>query len=181
MTNFPKSLDDWTYETITEIVEQYEYEPGFFDYKAVLNASEGKHREKLNQSIRKTAGAMANTAGGYILFGVEDHAIQVATPLDRTKGIPLDGDLRKQFGDKLRETQPPIHFEAIAKAVLLPNDSSRGIFVVSIPESFRRPHMVNPEGVFYRRDAGGSAVLMDFYQVRDLMMQRRQALLAILQ
>lgn len=174
----PPDLDTWTYETIAEIVSDYEYEPGYFDYKAQLNATKGEHRERLNQSIRKTAGAMANTGGGYLLFGVEDRAVVAPTPLARIKGIPLDGDLRLQFGDKLKATQPAIHFESIGKPIPLPNDATKGIFVVYLPESLRRPHMTNPEGVFYRRDSGGNAVAMDYYQVRDMMMFRRPALLA---
>lgn len=178
--DFPTSLDEWNYETVTKLVQEYEYEPGFFDFKAQLNATKAEHREKLNKSIRKTAGAMANTGGGYLIFGIQDRAVHAETPLDRIQGIQLDGDLRKQFGDKLKEMQPSLHFETIAKAIPLPHNLERGIFVVRIPESLRRPHMVNPEGVFYRRDSGGSAVIMDYFQVRDMMLLRRPVLLTTL-
>ena len=160
--------DDWTYETVVNVVNNKEFEPASFDYKEVLSADH--ERDAHNKSIARTVCAMANSGGGFILFGVRDRNRPAATNEERIVGIPLGADLRKQFGDKLvASIQPEITFD-ISNAIALPMDPSRGLFVCWIPESLLRPHMVRPEGIFYRRTDGGSAEAMDFYQVREQML-----------
>src|SRR5258708_4961422 len=46
----------------------------------------------------------------------------------------------------------------------------KGIFVVHVPLSPRRPHMIEGEGRFLIRSPGGSADPMPYYQVRDQML-----------
>jgi hypothetical protein len=85
-------------------------------------------------------------------------------------GVPIDSELRKEFGEKLADIQPEIYFEATPKALTLPADSERGAFVVHIPQRPRRPHMVESVGVFYQRGPGGSARSMSYVEVRDQML-----------
>lgn len=170
----PTSLDEWTYKTVLEVVRTYEFEPASFDYKEVLSATNKEHRNEHNNSICRTTCAMANTDGGFILFGVKDRRQVVVNPTERIVGIPLDSDLRKEFGDKLAPLQPNVHFETSPRPIQLPDDATRGIFIVRIPQSTRRPHMLG--GKYYRRDAGGSAVMMDHSHVRDLMLLTEERL-----
>jgi len=95
---------------------------------------------------------------------------------DRIKGIPIQGDLRKEFGDKIACIQPEVYFEAVPRVLLLPNEPNRGIFVVHIPKSQRRPHMVSSTGIYYRRGENGTAIPMNHYEVRDLMMHTEERL-----
>lgn len=119
---------------------------------------------------------MANADGGFILFGVRDRSRPASSPEDRIVGIPLDSDLRKAFSDKLSLVQRSIYFEASQKPHLLPTDSTRGIFVVYIPQSPLRPHMDESTGNFYRRGEGGKAEVMKFYEVREQMMYTEERL-----
>ncbi len=179
----PNSLPDWRYETVVEIVEQHEFEPARFDYKEALNpTAEGNERRVEHlASVRRTVCAMANTGGGFILFGIRDRRQNVAVPMDRIVGVPRRGDHLREFGNKLSAIQPEIHFEATPGLLTAARDSEVGIFVVYIPESDRRPHMVIPPSVFYRRGDGGAAVEMDYYEVREQMIygedRRRKVLL----
>lgn len=166
--DLPSRLEDWKYETVEYLVKKYEFEPGTFDYKDVLNPTTGTNRDTHIASIRRTACSMANTGGGLILFGVKDRKVAVAAPEDRITGIRIGGDLLKEFGNKIESVQPEIYFEAVPQVLPLPTDLSRGVFVVYIPQSQRRPHMV--EGIYYRRGEGGSAVAMSHYEVREQMM-----------
>lgn len=175
----PPNPGDWTYGTVLAAVQAHDFEPGYLDFKAVLTPTKGA-RDAFNTALRRTVCSMANADGGYILFGVTDRQEGTSTPADRVTGIPLSGDLRKEFGEKIKEIQPAPYFEASLKAIPLPGDDRRGVLVVHIPQSLLRPHMVHPPGIFYRRGSGGHAVEMDYYQVRDLMVMRRQKLLAIL-
>src|SRR5687767_8751527 len=156
----PKSLAEWDYATVERVVQLHEFEPGQFDYKAVLNPTREPGSEKLLESIRKTACSMANTDGGFTLFGVQDRGVNVPTPLARIVGIPLGDDLLADFGRKTADIQPDLFFDASPQPILLPGSNDRGVFVVQIPASLRRPHMVTSTGVFYRRGAGGTAERM---------------------
>lgn len=76
--------------------------PGRFDFKdALVGTGDQKAKEKLNESIAKTACALANTGGGYLIFGVKDrkHSSRL-TPRQRCLGISNRGDLRKELGDR---------------------------------------------------------------------------------
>jgi hypothetical protein len=35
--DLPPRLEDWTFSTVEYLVKKYEFEPGTFDYKSVLN------------------------------------------------------------------------------------------------------------------------------------------------
>jgi hypothetical protein len=171
----PNNLNLWTIDTVINIVKEHEFEPGLFDYKSVLHATGSKQNEYVD-SIRRTACSMANTDGGFILFGVLDRKQQLTSVEERIKGIPIQGDLRKEFGDKIANIQPEVYFEAVPRILPLPNDSNRGIFVVRIPRSQRRPHMVSSVGIYYRRGENGAATPMNHYEVRDLMMYTEERL-----
>lgn len=168
-------LDEWDFETVAALLRRYEYEPGRFDYKEVLNAT-GEGREKALASLRRTVCSMANADGGYILFGIRDRYQAVASPEDRVVGIPLTDDLGKHFGDKVQDILPEVAFEAIPRPISLPSDPRKGIFVVHVPASPRRPHMVASEHRFYRRGEGGTAEPMDFYEVREQMLYTEERL-----
>src|SRR6266702_3731711 len=167
----PINLDAWNFESVVGIVGKYEYEPGSFDYKGILaSARTDPSKDEFNASLRRTVCSMANADGGFILFGVRDREQQVNSPDDRIVGIPLKGDLRKIFSEKISPLQRPIYFNASPKAIVLPTDSQRGIFIVLVPQSQLRPHMDVSTGCFYRRGEGGKADKMNFYEVREQMM-----------
>lgn len=168
-------IQAWTFDTIVAVVRAAEFEPANYDFKEVLTP-ERPAANDVNRSIRRTACAMANSGGGYILFGIRDRATPVGNPEERVVGVPLGGDLRKQFGDKLQGIEREIHFEALLKPIALPSDASRGIFVVRVPISPLRPHQEKETGVFYRRGDGGQAIPMDYYEVRDQMLLAEERL-----
>ncbi|MGI8485342.1 MAG: AlbA family DNA-binding domain-containing protein [Thermomicrobiales bacterium] len=152
---------------MVNVVEHHRFEPGQFDFKEVLNAT-GKGSQEARDSLRRTICSMANTDGGYVLFGVRDLRALDATVNARIVGIPLGGDLRKEFGDKVGAIRPDVYFDA--RAIPQPEDPGRAIFVVAVPRSPRRPHMVEPQGIFYRRGEGGMAVAMMRHEVHEQMM-----------
>jgi len=167
----PTNLDDWTWETVTTLVKKHDYEPSLYDFKRALHQTEGdkKAKEDHNDSIRRTACSMANTNGGFIIFGILDRQKKVDHPEQRIVGIP-DGDLRKEFGEKVSCLQPEIYFDTVF--LRHPDDEKKGVFVVFIPHSPRRPHMFlsSESGIYYRRGNGGSAEIMNHYEVREQML-----------
>jgi hypothetical protein len=162
----PADPNAWTYETVLDVVRTTEYEPGSFDFKEVLNASRGGPDHAA--SIRRAACGLANTAGGHIVFGVTDRARKGENQESRIVGIPLGGDLGKEFADKVKMVRPPLAFVPGRAPIGLPHDPARGIFVVQVPLSPSRPHEF--DGTFPRRTDGGSAEPMSAYEVRDQML-----------
>src|SRR5256885_4607060 len=176
--DLPEKLSDWTIDTVINLVKKHEFEPSSFDYKETLNPinADKEKREEHRDSIRRTVCSMANTDGGFILFGILDRKQEVTPSEKRIRGIPIQADLRKDFGDKIADIQPEVYFETVPRVLLLPNELNRGIFVVRIPKSQRRPHMVSSIGIYYRRGENGTAIHMNHYEVRDLMMYTEERL-----
>lgn len=172
----PSDLGQWSFSTVVDLVKRHEYEPGSFDYKAVLSATKSEGTAPLLDAIRRTVCSMANSDGGFILFGVQDRQVSVEAPEGRIVGIPTGGDLRKEFGDKIADVQPDVFFDASPRPIPVPTRPGHGVFVVHIPPSMRRPHMVEPKGVFYRREGGGSARPMTVSEVRDQMVFSQERL-----
>jgi hypothetical protein len=164
----PRDLDDWTLDTIKILVRHHAYEPGRFDFKETLNS---KGDPEWNAKIAKAVCSMANSDGGFLIFGVRD---RLASDAARIVGIPTGQDHAKEFGQKIAKIQPEIHFESVPRPIQLQGTAELGVFVVHIPLSARRPHMVRTKGVFYIRGDGGSARGMDYYEVRDQMLRTEE-------
>ncbi|HEU5376099.1 MAG TPA: ATP-binding protein [Ktedonobacteraceae bacterium] len=174
----PTKIDEWTYEKIVQLIMEDEPEPGLYDFKEALNPRKDlpdKPRQAMLDSLLRTVCGMANTDGGFIIFGVSDRA-SAPSPKDRIVGISLNGEERKQFGEKIKVIQRPIYFNVLA--LEFPNDNTKGFFVVHIPLSPLRPHMLETSDSkqFYRRGHGGHAVQMGFYEVRDQMLYTEERL-----
>ncbi len=163
MKTLPPVLTEWTLDTVSGIVKDFEFEPDWFDFKAILNPK-GEGANKFNESVCKTACSMANTNGGWIIFGVQDRGIGKVE--DRITGIPLGGDLLAEFSKKVSNVHPPIMFESIPKPLPIP-ESDNGIFVVRIEPSSLRPHMTSD--TFYKRSLGGTAEPMTHNEIREQM------------
>ena len=111
---------------------------------------------------------MANSFGGYILFGITDAKVAVATPDIRIVGIPRSSELRKEFADKLRTVQRDIYFDV--KTIDIPGAPEKCVLVVYVPTSQLRPHVDVATGIFWTRGEGGSAKRLDCIGVRDQML-----------
>jgi hypothetical protein len=178
-SDLPLHLADWTYETVVNLIKTRDFEDDTFDFKAVLNPTSENNEYKKNHrdSIRRTVCSMANTCGGFIIFGIKDQKNTTGgtnSLEDRICGVPLGGELLKDFGEKIAVLQPNVHFESIPQAISIPDNQGKGVFVVYIPQSQRRPHMVFFEGggggIYYRRGEHGAAEPMTHNEVRDQMM-----------
>jgi len=172
MMEIPSDINTWDYATILEIVTSHDFERDNFDFKEVLNArgsneNPGTHRMNISQTVC----SMANSDGGYIIFGVKDPKKHPnLSPEQRIVGIPKSGENLKEFGNKISNIHPSVYCIPRQTYIDIPNDSTKGIFVVYVPLSPRRPHMVDGEGRFLIRGPGGSADTMPYYQVRDQML-----------
>ncbi len=167
---FLADINRWDYSTIYTLVTQRDYEPDTYDFKEVLSGTGNeKDKKKLNDSICKAICAMANTDGGYLLFGVKDpKQWPNLTEQERMGGIPKSSEYVKEFGDKISSIHRMVHCNYPNRLIDLPHNNERGIFIVHIPLSPLRPHMFN--GAFYKRTDTGSTEPMNWHEVRDQML-----------
>ncbi len=125
--------------------------------------------------IRRTATGLANTGGGFIVFGVGD-AQRYSNPDERIRGIPLDSECGKQFNEKLSNVFPSLVGLNVKQ---LPITDGRGLVVAHMTMSSLRPHMLWPEGTFPKRTDGGSAGVLSVEEIPEQMVggeeRRRQA------
>ncbi len=168
--NFSTDINQWDYNTIYRLVTRRDAEPGIYDFKRVLSGTgPDENRNELNDSIRKTVCSMANADGGYIIFGVIDPKKRPdLTAEQRIRGIPKSSDYLKEFGNKISRIQRTVPCIYPDRLIDIPGKDIDGIFVVHVPLSPLRPHMI--EGTFYKRVGTGSAEPMDWHEVRDQML-----------
>jgi predicted HTH transcriptional regulator len=70
----PRTLEEWDYGVIRELVINDYYETDTFEFKPDLKPRhlDQKERDKFNMRIVESVDAFANTFGGFIVFGIED-------------------------------------------------------------------------------------------------------------
>jgi hypothetical protein len=142
----PKSLVEWTYESILQLLTEHASEVGF-DWKEKFPADDaGKGR------LMKEAVAMANSDGGVIVFGVLDS--ERLTPRDRIRGISPSQEFARDLGDQLQRADPKVPY-AVREANVVQ-------VVAVLP--YLAPHQW--EGKFYCRSPRGIDT-MSTKQVRD--------------
>src|SRR5438093_9417418 len=112
-------------EVIEKLVSQGYLETDYYDFKAELSSRDPQNSQRLTNS----ACAFANTRGGFIVFGVGD----LDKPMqERIRGITVDSDLAKDFGDKIRGASPNVYFDFSNPPVPV-RGTNRVIFVVHVP------------------------------------------------
>jgi hypothetical protein len=158
----PLSLADWTIEHIRTVAD--DFEPGWFDFKEVLRSQDPRHAPR----IREAACAMANTDGGFLVFGVVDRGNRMDGK-DPVPGIDLSGktELRKEFGDVIDGINRDIRFESSPSPIAVNPTGTRGVFVIHVLKSLLGPHEL--DGIFWKRGDKGACKRMDFYDVREQM------------
>lgn len=148
---YPKTLDDWNYKIIEELVSLGIEENEIFDFKVDIS---GK--------IDNISCSFANTNGGFIVIGIADQKHATHNKGKRIKGFPTDKEIKTLFYNKIKYIQPSISFEFKEPPISIP-DNDRVLHVCYIPKSQNRPHMSNYS--FFKRNNGNSDKL-NYLEVR---------------
>lgn len=120
----PNSLNEWTFETVKELVDKKINESDRHDFKKDIPDSE---------TLTKICCAFANTKGGFIILGVKENngSFEIS-------GIANDIEFAHKFGQKIK-ANPTIEF-SLPKIINIP-DSPNVLAVFEIPFSPERPHV----------------------------------------
>jgi len=145
MSIFSKKFEAISKDDLELLVTQAERENIHLDYKQAIN-----HTTAGKSELIKHVTGMANTEGGYIIFGIEE---------DKKDGIPikLDGIEPSVGNQKVDEwienvINPHISPRVVIKIRTI-KISDKIATIVWIPQSSRRPHMSTYENDYriYRR------------------------------
>jgi hypothetical protein len=150
----PTRLEDWNYETIQQLADNY-MEGDNFDFKYAIKSKEPSERDNLIQTVC----AFANTKGGFLVYGVHRNS----NGKNEIRGLEKYDNYSRDFGDKISSIDPTVYFVA-SKFISIP-DTDKILFVTHIPLSPQRPHMTDKGNFYYRTNKGNE--IMGHSEVKD--------------
>ena len=153
---------NWEEEDIEELVREAVQESLLLDYKRC--ASLDKRNPKSRTELSKDVSAFANSAGGTLVYGVEEDN---HLPRAIDEGYE-PADLTREWIEQIINStiQRRIDGVRIKQIRLKRSHPGRVMYVICIPQSNRAPHMAE-DHVFYKR-YNYQSVSMEEYEVRDV-------------
>lgn len=148
MISRPARLEDWTLDLVRDLASSGAAENDWYDLKGQLQQADHQ---------RKVVAALANTRGGFLVFGVTD---------DRQVVGVRSAELPRDFASKLTSSlNPSVSFE-FAPPLSLADASA--VWICEVHRSQRGPHGVfqNDHWVFPKRTEAGTNVTMSVEEVR---------------
>lgn len=159
----PDRLQDWTMKHVEQLVQRGAHENDEFDLKEMLpHPSDNASKMRL----KKACAAFANSAGGYLIFGVADASQK---PQGRRIVGVAAADFPAQFGNFPGSCEPSV--EWYLKSPALPVGGDRFVHVVHVPRSWKAPHAVaDGDGwVFPKRSSKGTEI-MSYSEIRAMFL-----------
>jgi hypothetical protein len=128
----PKTLEEWTLDTISQLVVGGYKEAELFDFKASLpDKSDREHK----LDLLKDCCAFANSSGGFLVFGVSD---DLSGPVEkRLKGISTK-EFLTDFGNYPSQCTPSVKWDY--KNPPIPLENGNSIYAIEIFKSWDAPH-----------------------------------------
>ncbi|MDD3939695.1 MAG: ATP-binding protein, partial [Patescibacteria group bacterium] len=134
---FNKNIDNLTFEDVEWLIDNKVTEDQRLEYKReVWGNSEANKKEMLKDIV-----SMANRYGGYIIIGLDEGDNNEAVSFSN---VP-DAEARKDeiLSSLFANTQPRL--QSIKIKILAKENVT--IMAISIPNSFRKPHMITFSGI----------------------------------
>src|ERR1700710_321372 len=131
------------------------------DYKASpALARESKQTDELCKDVS----AFANSAGGQLVYGIEeDRATRKPTPNDT--GV-MDSKITREWIEQIINSKIQPRISGV-RTVQIDNKKGGSIFVVNVPASQTGPHQ-SPDKRYYKR-FDLQSVPMEDYEIRDVL------------
>jgi hypothetical protein len=155
--------DSWTIELITSHIRDRIQESLVLDYKA---AEALQKRDEKKKEITKDVSAMANSAGGTIIYGVRESQDPSLGPVPESID-PVDQiEFSKEWLQQVINTIRPKISGVLITPVEVDRDSNRVVYVVDVPQS-NTAHQATDYRYYKRHNAISSP--MEDYEIRDIM------------
>jgi hypothetical protein len=149
---------DWTETDIKELIREQRPEDLSLDYKRSESLDKSKKDE-----IAKDVSAMANSAGGVLLYGLDEQK--------KTNGpVVFDGGVDAQkftieWLEQVIDSNIQRRIDGVRVNKVPMAGTNNVVYVVSVPQSDRAPHMAAHR--YYKR-LGTTTAHMEEYEVRDV-------------
>ena len=144
---FSRSVTTLTYSDVEGLTSSGEPESVILDYKTVI-AGKPKDRAELAKDVS----ALANSAGGYIVIGVEEKR---GKPVHPPTGLPrmLDGHKVEEWIGQVVASNISPRVPVTIRPIDHGTHPDKCLVVIHVPVSPRAPHMVTAKGDnrYYRR------------------------------
>jgi predicted HTH transcriptional regulator len=153
---------EWDERDIQELIDEGVKESLTLDYKGsrALNTSDSRKQIELSKDVS----AFANSAGGTLVYGVEEEE-QLPRRIDSGYDPAI---LKREWLEQIINTQIQRRIDGlkINQIELVNSHPGHVIYVISVPQSNRAPHMASDHR-FYKR-YNFQSVPMEEYEVRDV-------------
>lgn len=150
---------EWTIEDVYALIREGVQESLTLDYKASAALSRD---ERKKTELSKDVSALANSAGGTLLYGVVE---QNHFPTRVDEGHDPT-EISKEWLEQIINSKIQRRIDGIRINPIQLPETGRVIYAVHIPQSLRAPHMAS-DHVYYKR-FNFHSVPMEEYEVRDV-------------
>ena len=158
----PAKLDDATVEHISRLIDAGASESKTLEFKRDIPGKDGSARHEFLADVC----ALANAAGGDIIFGIDENDEGVATEIVGQAVNPDNECLRLQ--DVVLNGLEPKLTGVHAHAIMV--DEGKYVFILRVPQSWIPPHRVKTNQHFFIRE-GRRKRQLDMPEVRNAVIQ----------
>jgi len=159
-----KSVKDWDEDYLNELIKLAEKESLTLEYKA---SAALKNSDKEKNDLAKDVSALANSAGGILVYGMLEKDKHVPTAID--VGVDRNAITKEWLESVIKgHIQPAVGDLIIKQIELTSKGADKVAYAIEIPQATSRaPHQANDHR-YYKRSNFESKPMED-YEVRDAM------------
>lgn len=160
-----------TKEDLDSLIENKINESTTIEYKNPVALND-------NKEISKDISAMANSDGGFIIYGLcEDDKDHTPTRIEWIK----DHQVKEKVEQVLQTRITPKIIDLKIYPILNPEDNKEFVLIVEVPRSEIAPHQdsLDKDNRRYWRRNGYTTRQMEHYEVEDLFFTRKKAILEL--
>jgi len=165
----PPNIDDIAAIHIESLVAAAVDENRYLEYKqTILAKTSNKEKEQENKAeIAKDFTAMANTFGGYIIFGITERDSRATGTIDLGKNLDLSREILRYTQILETNCEPPLASCVSFRQLSVNSDK---ILIAKVARSFGSPHRVKSNNRFFRRNSNGVSE-MDVWDLRSAFLE----------
>jgi hypothetical protein len=151
----------WEAEDVRALIDEQRKEDLRLEYKR-SDALSKAERQKME--ITKDVSAMANSAGGTIIYGIDEQK-NSGGPIKLDSGIDPK-QISTEWLEQVIDSGIQRRIDGLRVHAVKVSDTDRFVYVVWIPQSSLAPHMAADHR--YHKRLGTTTTLMEEYEVRDV-------------
>jgi hypothetical protein len=158
----------WNLEQLRLLLSNQEQENGHLEFKAALglDKSDGKKKD-----IAKDVSAFANSAGGTLLYGIQEDADHRASAIDPVSGSVYTKEWLEQVIN--HNISPRIHGIIITPISVDDGDLSKVVYAVEVPKGNTAHQAADHR--YYRR-FNFSSIPMEDWEIKDIINREQRTI-----